>query len=136
MFSFLWLQALAKTLTVPQLAYLREQFTLLGPNKNGFISMQNYKTAVTRNSTDAMKESRVVDYVNMIGSLQYRKLDFEEFCAAAISVHQLEGMDTWEQHARRAYELFEKDGNRPIMIEELASVTPHEAPFFYKFFTT
>lgn len=57
-----------------------------------------------------------------IGSLQYRKLDFEEFCAAAISVHQLEGMDTWEQHARHAYELFEKDGNRPIMIEELASV--------------
>lgn len=57
-----------------------------------------------------------------IGSLQYRKLDFEEFCAAAISVHQLEGMDTWEQHARQAYELFEKEGNRPIMIEELASV--------------
>ena len=49
-------------------------------------------------------------------------MDFEEFCAAAISVHQLEAMDTWEQHARRAYELFEKDGNRPIMIEELASV--------------
>ncbi|KAJ4706675.1 CDPK-related kinase [Melia azedarach] len=115
------LGALAKTLTVPQVAYLREQFTLLGPNKNGIISMQNYKTAVTKNSTDAMKDSRVLDYVNMIGSLQYRKLDFEEFCAAAISVHQLEGMDTWEQHARHAYELFEKDGNRPIMIEELAS---------------
>lgn len=57
-----------------------------------------------------------------VSSIQYRKLDFEEFCAAAISVHQLEGMESWEQHARRAYELFEKDGNRPIMIEELASV--------------
>jgi len=57
-----------------------------------------------------------------VSSIQYRKLDFEEFCAAAISVHQLEGMETWEQHARRAYELFEKEGNRPIMIEELASV--------------
>ena len=43
-FFFSWLQALAKTLTVPQLAYLREQFTLLGPSKNGYISMQNYKT--------------------------------------------------------------------------------------------
>lgn len=57
-----------------------------------------------------------------VSSIQYRKLDFEEFCAAAISVHQLEGLESWEQHARRAYELFEKDGNRPIMIEELASV--------------
>ncbi|XP_044506014.1 CDPK-related kinase 1-like [Mangifera indica] len=115
------LGALAKTLTVAQLAYLREQFTLLGPNKSGFISMQNYKMAVTKNSTDAMKDSRVLDYASMIGSLQYRKLDFEEFCTAAISVHQLEGMETWEQHARHAYDLFEKDGNRPIMIEELAS---------------
>ncbi|KAJ1436051.1 Protein kinase domain [Sesbania bispinosa] len=116
------LGALAKTLTVAQLAYLRDQFTLLGPNKNGLISMQNFKTAVLRSSTDASKDSRVLDYVHMVSSIQYRKLDFEEFCAAAISVHQLEGMESWEQHARRAYELFEKDGNRPIMIEELASV--------------
>lgn len=49
-------------------------------------------------------------------------MDFEEFCAAALSVYQLEALDRWEQHARCAYELFEKDGNRTIMIEELASV--------------
>ncbi|XP_059668302.1 CDPK-related kinase 7-like [Cornus florida] len=115
------LGALAKTLTAPQLAYFREQFTLLGPNKSGFISLQNFRTAVMKNSTNAMKDSRVLDYVNMVSSLQYRKLDFEEFCAAAISVHQLEGMESWEQFAPRAYELFDKDGNRPIMIEELAS---------------
>jgi hypothetical protein len=30
--------------------------------------------------------------------IQYIKLDFEEFCAAAISVHQLEGIESWEQH--------------------------------------
>ncbi|KAL8467645.1 hypothetical protein ACS0TY_031045 [Phlomoides rotata] len=115
------LGALAKTLTVPQLTYLREQFTLLGPSRSGFVSLQNFKTAMTKNSTDAVKDSRVLDYVNVVSSLQYRKLDFEEFCAAAISVHQLEGMQSWEQHARSAYEFFEKDGNRAIMIEELAS---------------
>lgn len=49
-------------------------------------------------------------------------MDFEEFCAAALSVHQLEALDRWEQHARCAYEIFEKEGNRAIMIEELASV--------------
>ncbi|XP_027925898.1 CDPK-related kinase 1-like isoform X2 [Vigna unguiculata] len=115
------LGALAKTLTLVQLAYLREQFNMLGPNKSGLISMQNFKTGILRSVTDASKDSRVLDYVNMVSSIQYRKLDFEEFCAAAISVHQLEGMESWEQHARRAYELFEKEGNRPIMIEELAS---------------
>lgn len=50
-------------------------------------------------------------------------MDFEEFCAAALNVHQLEALDLWEQHARSAYELFEKDGNRAIVIDELASVS-------------
>lgn len=115
------LRALARTLSIQQLTYLREQFTLLGPNKSGLISITSFKTAITKYSTDAMKESRVIDYVNLVSSLRYRKLDFEEFCAAAISVHQLEGMNTWEQNARNGYEFFEKDGNRPIMIEELAT---------------
>ncbi|KAJ8476800.1 hypothetical protein OPV22_020527 [Ensete ventricosum] len=115
------LRALAKTLTVDQLYCLREQFALLGPNKSGYISLQNLKTALSRNSTEAMKDSKVLDYVNTVSSLQYRKLDFEEFVAAAISMLQMEALDTWEQHARYGYEFFEKDGNRPIMIEELAS---------------
>ncbi|CAL9115231.1 unnamed protein product [Musa acuminata var. zebrina] len=115
------LRALAKTLTVDQLYYLQEQFALLGPNKSGYISLQNLKTALSRNSTDTMKDSRVLDFANVVSALQYRKLDFEEFAAAAISVHQMEVLDTWEQHARNGYEFFEKDGNRPIMIEELAS---------------
>ncbi|KAH6818691.1 CDPK-related kinase 1 [Perilla frutescens var. frutescens] len=115
------LGVLARTLTIPQLAYLREQFTLLGPNRSGLISLQNFKSAITKNSTDAMKESRVLEYVNVVCSLQYRKLDFDEFCAAALSVYQLEGTASWEQHARLAYDFFEKDGNRPIRIEELAS---------------
>jgi hypothetical protein len=49
-------------------------------------------------------------------------MDFHEFCAAALSVHQLEALDRWEQHARSAYDIFEKDGNRAIVIDELASV--------------
>lgn len=45
-----------------------------------------------------------------------------------MSVHQLEALDRWEQHARSAYEHFEKDGNRAIVIDELASVC--DLPFF------
>ena len=55
-------------------------------------------------------------------SLGYRKMDFEEFCAAAISTHQLEALDGWEQIASTAFEHFEQEGNRVISVEELARV--------------
>ncbi|OMP02068.1 hypothetical protein COLO4_11378 [Corchorus olitorius] len=115
------LRALSKTLTVDELFYLKEQFALLEPNKNGTISLENIKTALMKNATDAMKDSRIPEFLASLNALQYRRMDFDEFCAAALSVHQLEALDRWEQHARCAYELFEKDGNRAIMIEELAS---------------
>lgn len=115
------LRALSKTLTVDELYYLKEQFALLQPSKNGTISLDNIREALMRNATDAMKESRAHEILTSLTALQYRRMDFEEFCAAALSVYQLEALERWEQHARCAYELFEKDGNRPIMIEELAS---------------
>ncbi|TYH44776.1 hypothetical protein ES332_D11G218300v1 [Gossypium tomentosum] len=115
------LRALSKTLTVDELFYLKEQFALLEPNKNGTISLENIKVALMKNATDAMKESRIPEFLASLSALQYRRMDFDEFCAAALSVHQLEALDRWEQHARCAYELFEKDGNRAIVIDELAS---------------
>ncbi|KAJ8549999.1 hypothetical protein K7X08_033706 [Anisodus acutangulus] len=115
------LRALSKTLTVDELVHLKKQFALLEPNKNGTINLDNIKAALMKNATDAMKEAHIHDFVASLNALQYRRMDFEEFCAAALSVYQLEALDQWEQHARCAYEIFEKDGNRAIMIEELAS---------------
>ncbi|XP_050380019.1 CDPK-related kinase 5 [Argentina anserina] len=115
------LRALSKTLTADELCFLKEQFALLEPNKNGTISLENIKTALMKNATDAMKEARIADFLASLNALQYRRMDFEEFCTATLSVHQLEALDRWEQHARCAYELFDKEGNRAIVIEELAS---------------
>ncbi|KAI8535231.1 hypothetical protein RHMOL_Rhmol10G0158000 [Rhododendron molle] len=115
------LRALSKTLTLDELFYLKEQYALLVPNKNGTISFDNIKAALTKNATDAMKESHVLEFLASLNALQYRRMDFEEFCAASLSVHQLEALERWEQHACCAYELFESDGNRAIVIEELAS---------------
>lgn len=114
-------RAVVKTLATDELYYLKEQFSLLEPSKNGSISMENIKATLMKHATDAMKESRVHDFLTSLNALQYRRMEFDEFCAAAISVHQLEALERWEQHARCAYELFDKEGNRAIMIEELAS---------------
>lgn len=49
-------------------------------------------------------------------------MDFEEFCAAAVSPYQLEALEDWEQIASTAFEYFEQEGNRVISVEELAQV--------------
>lgn len=54
--------------------------------------------------------------------LAYKEMEFEEFCAAAISVYQLEAHGEWDTIASRAFEYFEQEGNRPISVEELALV--------------
>lgn len=54
--------------------------------------------------------------------LYVKKMDFEEFSAAAISPYQLEALEEWEQIASAAFEYFEQEGNRVISVEELAQV--------------
>ncbi|KAL5572180.1 hypothetical protein UlMin_021777 [Ulmus minor] len=114
------LKALSKALTEDELIYLRAQFRLLEPDGEGRISLHNFKMALLNNSTDAMRESKVLDVLNAMEPLAYRKMDFEEFCAAAISTHQLEALEGWEQIASTAFEHFELEGNRVISVEELA----------------
>ncbi|KAG8073011.1 hypothetical protein GUJ93_ZPchr0006g45689 [Zizania palustris] len=58
---------------------------------------------------------------------RYRIMNFEEFYAAAISVHRLEALDIWEQHIHFAYDFFKKDGNRVVVIDELASASSFSA---------
>lgn len=59
---------------------------------------------------------------NKMEALAYKKMNFEEFCAAAISVYQLEVHQEWDRIATTAFEYFEETGNRVISLEELAQV--------------
>ncbi|CAK7324259.1 unnamed protein product [Dovyalis caffra] len=130
------LKALSKAIPESELLYLRTQFNLLEP-KDG--------SALTRYVTDAMKESRVLDILNVVmlykevveylgawvetfdqliflmEPLANKKMTFEEFCAAAISPYQLEALEEWESIATAAFEIFEQEGNRVISVEELAT---------------
>ncbi|KAI3747921.1 hypothetical protein L6452_10659 [Arctium lappa] len=115
------LRALSKTLSHDELVYLKEQFSLLEPTKNGYINVESFKTVVSKYATEAMKESCIHDFLASVCKLQYKKMDLEEFSAAALRVHQLEGRDGWEEQTHTAYQIFERDGNRSIMVEELAS---------------
>ncbi|XP_026660993.1 CDPK-related kinase 3-like isoform X2 [Phoenix dactylifera] len=117
------LKALSKALTEDELIYIRSQFNLLEPNKDGQVSLENFRMALLRNSTEAMKESKVLEILNALEPLAYRMMDFEEFCVATISPYQLEALENWEQIASAAFEYFEREGNRVISVEELAQET-------------
>ncbi|XP_020583121.1 CDPK-related kinase 3-like isoform X3 [Phalaenopsis equestris] len=114
------LKALSKVLTEDELIYVRSQYQLLQPGKDGRVSLENFRMALLQNATDAMKESKVPDILNALEPLSYKKMDFEEFCAAAISPYQLEAVERWEQIAATAFEHFEQEGNRVMSVEELA----------------
>ncbi|TMW87937.1 hypothetical protein EJD97_019236 [Solanum chilense] len=114
------LKALSKALTEDELVYLRAQFMLLEPSQDGRVSIENFRLALLGNATEAMRESRVHDILNSMTALSYKKLDFEEFCAAAISTYQLEALEEWEQIAAVAFQHFEQEGNRHVSVEELA----------------
>nr|BAJ96597.1 predicted protein [Hordeum vulgare subsp. vulgare] len=112
------LKALSKALKDDELLYLRLQFDLLEP-RDGVVSLDNFRTALTRYLTDAMKESRILEFLHALEPLAYRSMDFEEFCTAAISPYQLEALDRWEEIAGTAFQHFEQEGNRVISVEEL-----------------
>lgn len=113
------LKALSKALTEEELVYLRAQFNLLEP-KAGCVSLDNFRMALMKQTTDAMREARVLDILNLLEPLTYQQMEFEEFCAAAISTYQLEALENWEQIASAAFHYFEQEGNRVISVEELA----------------
>ncbi|KAF2576539.1 hypothetical protein F2Q70_00000416 [Brassica cretica] len=124
------LKALAKVIPDEEQVFLKAQFMLLDP-KDGGLSLNNFTTALTRYATDAMMESKLPDILNTMQPLVQKKLDFEEFCAAGVSVYQLEALEEWEQIATSAFEQFEQEGNRVISVQELAgemSVGPNAYP--------
>ncbi|KAH0922170.1 hypothetical protein HID58_022188 [Brassica napus] len=113
------LKSLSKAIPEEELVFLKAQFMLLEPEDGGLYA------------TDAMIESRLPDILNLLQPLAHRKLDFEEFCAAAVSVYQLEALEEWEQIATTAFEDFEREGSRAISVQELAeemSLGPNAHP--------
>ncbi|KAJ4881891.1 CDPK-related kinase 8 [Raphanus sativus] len=76
-------------------ALSKTQFSLLAPNKDGLISLENIRSRLFQGNAAS--------------------------CFAAINVHQHESLDCLEESIPHAYELFEKNGNRAIVIKELAS---------------
>lgn len=115
------LRALASTIDGEELADLRDQFDAIDVDKNGSISLEEMRQALAKDLPWKLKESRVLEILQAIDSNTDGLVDFSEFVAAALHVHQLEehNSEKWQQRSQAAFEKFDIDKDGYITPEEL-----------------
>ncbi|OVA04924.1 Protein kinase domain [Macleaya cordata] len=115
------LRALASTLNEEELADLRDQFDAIDVDKNGAISLEEMRQALAKDLPWKMKEPRVAEILDAIDSNTDGLVDFSEFVAATLHVHQLEEHDSqrWQLRSKAAFEKFDVDRDGFITPEEL-----------------
>ncbi|XP_020593895.1 calcium-dependent protein kinase 18-like [Phalaenopsis equestris] len=115
------LRALASTLNSEELADLRDQFDAIDIDKNGAISLEEMRQALAKDIPWSLMEPRVLEILEAIDSNTDGLVDFSEFVAAALHVHQLEEHDSekWQQCSKAAFEKFDIDKDGYISSEEL-----------------
>ncbi|XP_010547427.1 PREDICTED: calcium-dependent protein kinase 28 [Tarenaya hassleriana] len=115
------LRALASTIDEAEIADLRDQFDAIDVDKNGVISLEEMRQALAKDLPWKLKDSRVIEILQAIDSNTDGLVDFSEFVAAALHVHQLEEHDSekWQLRSRAAFEKFDLDKDGYITPEEL-----------------
>ncbi|XP_011010546.1 PREDICTED: calcium-dependent protein kinase 28 isoform X1 [Populus euphratica] len=115
------LRALASTIDEEELADLKDQFDAIDVDKNGAISLEEMRQALAKDLPWKLKESLVLEIVQAIDSNTDGLVDFTEFVAAALHVHQLEehNSEKWQLRSQAAFEKFDIDRDGYITPEEL-----------------
>ncbi|KAJ6682219.1 CALCIUM-DEPENDENT PROTEIN KINASE [Salix koriyanagi] len=115
------LRALASTINEEELADLKDQFDAIDVDKNGAISLEEMRQALAKDLPWKLKESRVLEILQAIDSNTDGLVDFNEFVAAALHVHQLEehNSEKWQVRSQAAFEKFDIDRDGYITPEEL-----------------
>lgn len=115
------LRALASTLNEDELSDLKDQFDAIDVDKNGSISLEEMRQALAKDLPWKLKESRVLEILQAIDSNTDGLVDFTEFVAATLHVHQLEEHDSdkWQNRSQAAFEKFDLDKDGFITPEEL-----------------
>ncbi|KAI4314753.1 hypothetical protein L6164_027630 [Bauhinia variegata] len=115
------LRALASTLNEEEIADLKDQFQAIDVDKNGAISLEEMRQALAKDLPWRLKDSRVLEILQAIDSNTDGLVDFTEFVAATVHVHQLEEHDSekWQQRSQAVFEKFDIDKDGYITPDEL-----------------
>lgn len=90
-------------------------------DKNGTITLEEIRQALSKDRPWIVRESRVLEILQAMDSNRDGLVDFEEFVAATLHVHQLEEHDSvkWQRRSKAAFEKFDFDKDGYITTEEL-----------------
>ncbi|XP_010920242.1 calcium-dependent protein kinase 18 isoform X2 [Elaeis guineensis] len=115
------LRALASTLNEDELAALRDQFDAIDVDKNNAISLEEMRHALAKDLPWRLKGPRVQEILQAIDTNTDGLVDFSEFVAATLHVHQLVEHDSekWQSISQAAFNKFDVDGDGYITPEEL-----------------
>ncbi|KAK4791624.1 hypothetical protein SAY86_032037 [Trapa natans] len=115
------LRALASTLDQDELSDLKDQFNAIDVDRNGSISLEEMRQALAKDLPWKLKESRVLEILQAIDTNTDGMVDFREFVAATLHVHQLEEHDSekWLQRSLVAFQKFDIDKDGYITPDEL-----------------
>lgn len=115
------LRALASTLNEDEISDLKDQFQAIDVDKNGAISLEEMREALAKDLPWKMKESRVSEILEAIDGNTDGLVNFTEFVAATLHVHQMEehNSEKWQHLSQAAFEKFDVDRDGYITPEEL-----------------
>ncbi|CAH1413657.1 unnamed protein product [Lactuca virosa] len=115
------LRALASMLDEEEISFLKDQFHAIDVDKNGTISLEEMRQALAKDVPWKMKDSRVQEILQAIDTNTDGLVDFMEFVAATLHVHQLEehNNEKWQRLSKAAFEKFDVDRDGFITPEEL-----------------
>ncbi|RLN09768.1 hypothetical protein C2845_PM11G13370 [Panicum miliaceum] len=115
------LRALASTLNEEELADLKDQFDAIDIDKSGSISIEEMRQALAKDLPWRLKGPRVLEIIQAIDSNTDGLVDFKEFVAATLHIHQMAELDSerWGIRCQAAFSKFDLDGDGYITPEEL-----------------
>ncbi|KAJ3693989.1 hypothetical protein LUZ60_009469 [Juncus effusus] len=115
------LRALASTLNEEEIADLKDQFDAIDVDKNGVISLDEMRQALAKDVPWRLRGPRVLEILSALDSNTDGLVDFTEFVAATLHVHQMAEFDTdkWYSRCQAAFNKFDLDRDGFITPDEL-----------------
>lgn len=108
------LRVIADHLSSEEVEDIKEMFKMLDTDNDGIVSCEDLKNGLARFDAQLV-ESEVQMLIEAVDSNGKGKLDYGEFVAVSLHLKRMAN----DEHLRRAFSFFDKDGNGYIEFEEL-----------------